>query len=123
MIAEDVQVVVRTSYVPAQSQPPEQYVFAYEITITNNGATAAQLLNRHWIITNGKGEVEEVQGPGVVGQQPRLAPGESFTYTSGAILETPVGSMQGSYEFCTDDGKRFDVPIQLFSLRVAELVH
>ena len=100
-----------------------RYVFSYTITIRNNSPAAAQLLNRHWIITNGQGEVEEVRGEGVVGKQPKLAPGEAFEYTSGAILKTPVGSMQGSYEFANEAGARFNVEIPAFSLSVPNLVH
>lgn len=120
----DIAIAVATQYVEAQSDPvTKRYAFAYTITITNGGTQAAQLLNRHWVITDGGGEVEEVRGEGVVGQQPRLQPGESFQYTSGAILRTPVGAMQGSYEFADDEGSRFDVPIPVFSLSLPNLVH
>jgi ApaG protein len=98
-------------------------VFAYTITITNNGERASKLLNRHWVITDALGHVEEVRGEGVVGQQPRLRKGESFRYTSGAVLKTPVGAMQGSYEFEDSDGRMFEVPIQPFSLSQPNLVH
>ena len=120
----NIEVVVATNYVQAQSEPDrERYVFAYTITITNHDADARQLLNRHWIITDASGEVEEVRGEGVVGQQPRLQHGEAFEYTSGAILKTPVGSMQGSYEFTDDEGNLFDVTIVPFSLSMPNLVH
>jgi ApaG protein len=93
------------------------------LPISNLGSVPSQLLNRHWIITDGRGDVQEVEGPGVIGQQPWLGPGEQFTYSSGAVLKTPVGTMQGSYEFRTDSDERFDVPIEIFSLRVANMVH
>ena len=107
-----------------QSEPDQQrYVFAYTINITNHGPNTCQLLNRHWVITDATGEVEEVRGPGVVGKQPRLASGESFEYTSGAILKTPVGAMYGEYEFIGEDGVLFEAPIPAFSLYVPNLVH
>jgi ApaG protein len=119
-----IDIEVLTQYVEAQSQPErEQFVFAYTITITNNGERASKLLNRHWVITDALGHVEEVRGEGVVGQQPRLRKGESFRYTSGAVLKTPVGAMQGSYEFEDSDGRMFEVPIQPFSLSQPNLVH
>jgi len=119
-----IEVKVSTSYVEAQSSPEqERYVFAYTITISNHDSSPHQLLNRHWIITDASGRVEEVRGEGVVGQQPRLLPGESFQYTSGAVLKTPVGAMQGSYEFVGDNGRRFDVPIAPFSLSMPNVVH
>ena len=105
------------------SSEEERYAFAYTITISNRGAVPSQLLNRYWIITDGRGEVQEVAGPGVVGQQPRLSSGEQFTYTSGAVLKTPVGTMEGSYQFCIDSGELFDVPIPVFPLRVPNMVH
>jgi ApaG protein len=119
-----VEVSVVTHYVEAQSEPAEErFVFAYSITITNNGSQPAQLMSRHWIITDASGEVEEVRGEGVVGKQPVLAPGESFEYTSGAILKTPVGAMQGAYTFIGDDQTPFNVPIAAFSLSMPNLVH
>ena len=115
---------VQTQYVASQSEPDnERFVFAYTITITNGGQAQCQLLNRHWIITDATGDVEEVQGEGVVGQKPSLAPGESFQYTSGAVLKTPVGSMHGEYEFVDVQGERFFAPIPAFSLSVPNLVH
>ena len=117
-------VTVESRYLPQESDPTAQrYVFAYTITIENNASDASQLLNRHWFITDGQGELEEVHGPGVVGQQPRIQPGQGFRYTSGAILKTPVGVMRGHYEFVTDAGEHFDVAIPQFSLAVSELVH
>ena len=98
-------------------------MFAYNITITNGGHAPCQLLNRHWIISDASGGVEEVRGEGVVGQQPRLEPGQAFEYTSGAILKTPVGSMHGEYEFVTDDGEKFEAEIAAFSLSMPNLVH
>lgn len=119
-----VRVTVESRYLPQESDPTAQrYVFAYTITIENNTSEASQLLNRHWFITDGQGELEEVHGPGVVGQQPRIQPGQGFRYTSGAILKTPVGVMRGHYEFVTDAGEHFDVAIPQFSLAVSELVH
>lgn len=119
-----IDIQVKTQYLTEQSAPEdEQYVFAYTITITNEGTAPAKLLSRHWIITDATGGVEEVRGDGVVGHQPRLSPGESFEYTSGSILKTPVGTMQGSYEFVDDEGKRFEAPISVFSLSVPNMVH
>lgn len=100
-----------------------QYAFAYEITITNRMDYAVKLLNRHWIITHGNGFIEEVRGEGVVGEQPRLEPGQSFTYTSGALIPTPSGSMSGSYEFITDSGKIFRATIPEFVLAAPESLH
>ena len=120
----NIEISVKTLYVDGQSEPNDnRYVFAYTITITNHDQTPSQLLNRHWVITDAAGEVEEVRGAGVVGEQPRLAPGESFEYTSGAILKTPVGAMHGEYEFIDDNGQLFEVPIPAFSLYVPNVVH
>lgn len=119
-----IEVSVQTQYVAEQSSPAdERYVFAYTIRIQNHDASPSQLLHRHWIITDGSGSVEEVQGEGVVGKQPQLAQGEVFQYTSGAILKTPVGTMQGSYEFRDNEGELFHVPIAVFSLKVPNIVH
>ncbi len=119
----NIEVHVETRFIAAESDPDEpRYVFAYTITIANRGDEPAQLLNRHWLITNGDGEEQEVRGPGVVGNQPRLAPGEAFRYTSACVLATSVGAMQGSYEFCKDDGELFDVPIPAFSLAAPNVV-
>jgi ApaG protein len=98
-------------------------VFAYTITITNAGSTAAQLVSRHWFITDGEHHVQEVQGQGVVGQQPLLQPGESFEYTSGATLPTPVGTMHGSYRMVASDGAAFEAPIRSFTLSVPRVLH
>jgi ApaG protein len=117
-------VSVQVNYLASESAPEqERFAFAYTITIANHGPTPGQLLNRHWVITDGVGDVQEVRGPGVIGQQPRLTQGEHFTYTSGAVIKTPVGTMEGSYEFRTDEGELFEVPIEVFSLRVEGLVH
>ena len=119
-----INVSVQVNYLASESAPEqERFAFAYTITIANHGPTPGQLLNRHWVITDGVGDVQEVRGPGVIGQQPRLTQGEQFTYTSGAVIKTPVGTMEGSYEFRTDEGELFEVPIEVFSLRVEGLVH
>jgi ApaG protein len=117
-------VEVTTSYLDDQSEPKEKrYVFSYTITIRNEGTVAARLLTRQWIITDADGKVQEVRGEGVVGEQPHLEPGQGFRYSSGAVLETPVGVMQGSYQMIADGGQRFDAPIAPFSLAVPGLVH
>jgi ApaG protein len=119
-----VDVAVESAYVESQSQPDEdQYVFAYTVTIHNTGQIPAKLLTRHWIITDGHGQVQEVRGDGVVGEQPHLRPDETFRYTSGAVLQTPVGSMHGSYQMLADDGTRFDAPIAAFSLSMPHVRH
>lgn len=111
-------------YIPDQSDPDEgKYVFAYRITIANHGSVAAQLISRHWIITDGEGKVQEVKGTGVVGEQPRLAPGESFEYTSGSVLDTPVGTMHGTYQMVAEDGYRFEAEILPFSLAMPSMVN
>jgi len=114
---DGIRVRVRSQYLPEQSSPrDERYVFAYTITISNESPRTAQLRTRHWVITDGNGEIEEVRGDGVVGEQPRLSPGQSFQYTSGCVLTTPVGTMHGSYRFWRDDGTYFDAQIAQFSL-------
>jgi ApaG protein len=119
-----IEVQVEVRYIERESDPEnERFVFAYTITISNVGAEPAQLLNRYWRITNGEGKVEEVTGPGVVGKQPRIPPEQSFRYTSAAIIETPVGSMEGHYEFQRDSGETFLVPIPAFSLSQPNVVH
>ncbi|HTT13000.1 MAG TPA: Co2+/Mg2+ efflux protein ApaG [Burkholderiaceae bacterium] len=111
-------------YLAEQSAPDEdQYVFAYTVTIRNTGDVAGKLISRHWIITDGDGEVHEVRGEGVVGEQPELAPGQSFEYTSGCPLTTPVGSMKGSYQCIAADGTRFEAPIPEFVLSVPSRLH
>jgi ApaG protein len=119
-----ISVSVQTNYIPEQSEPDnKRFVFSYSITIRNAGMTGAQLLNRHWIITDIDGKVQEVRGEGVVGEKPHLEPGESFHYTSGTVLETPVGSMHGSYEMMSDDGTRFSADIPPFSLAIPRSLH
>jgi ApaG protein len=114
---EGIRVSVRATYVPEQSAPRmHRYVFAYTVRIANEGEAPAQLKNRHWIITDGDGRVEEVRGPGVVGQQPTLSPGEQFEYTSGCVLPTPRGEMRGTYEMHRPDGSAFEATIAPFSL-------
>ena len=120
----DIRIHVSTNYVDEQSEPEsDRYVFAYTITITNNGSVAAQLISRHWVITDANGRVQEVSGDGVVGEQPRLNPGEQFRYSSGAVLETPVGAMQGLYRMEAEGGLYFDAPIAPFTLAVPGLLH
>jgi len=119
-----IEVSVKTTYVPAQSAPESnRYVFAYTVTITNSGSVPAKLLARHWVITDANEKTQEVRGEGVVGEQPYLIPGMSFEYTSGTILETPVGVMRGSYQMVTDDGTRFDAEIPAFTLSVPRTLH
>ena len=116
-VAHKIRVDVETNYLDDQSEPKEsRYVFSYTITIRNEGPVPARLLTRHWIITDANGKVQEVRGDGVVGEQPHLQPGQGFRYSSGTVLETPVGVMQGSYEMLADDGHRFDAPIAPFRL-------
>ena len=119
-----IKVNVNTAYVDAQSVPDaNRYVFTYTVTITNVGATAARLLTRHWVITDANEKVQEVRGPGVVGEQPYLTPGSSFEYTSGTVLETPVGSMRGSYQMVDDEGLEFDAEITPFLLSMPRTLH
>jgi len=119
-----INVEVETRFVPDQSQPTDnRYVFAYTITLHNAGETGAQLLTRHWVITDANGKVDEVRGDGVVGEQPWMRPGESFEYTSGAVLETAVGTMQGTYSMISDDGTQFDAPIPAFVLSIPRTLH
>jgi ApaG protein len=120
----DITVVPKATYVEDQSDPSkDQYVFAYTITISNTGSIPAQLISRHWIITDANGKVLEVKGLGVVGQQPLLKPGESFEYTSGTHLETAVGTMHGTYQMIAEDGQQFDAPIPSFTLTVPRVLH
>ena len=115
--SHDIRVDVVTSYVEEQSNPGDgRFVFSYTITIRNEGEVPAKLLTRHWIITDANGKVQEVRGSGVVGEQPHLQPGQTFRYTSGAVIETPVGAMHGSYQMLGDDGAKFDAPIPPFRL-------
>ena len=120
----DIHIHVATSYMDDQSEPEaDRYVFAYTITISNQGEVPATLLSRHWIITDANGKVQEVSGDGVVGEQPHLNPGEEFRYSSGAVLETPVGAMQGLYRMEADNGVNFDAPIAPFTLAVPGVLH
>jgi len=120
----EISINVATDYVDDQSDPDiGRYVFAYTITIANQGSMAARLLSRHWVITDGNGKVQEVDGDGVVGEQPHLNPGEEFRYSSGAVLETPVGSMQGRYRMKAENGLDFEAPIPAFTLAVPGLLH
>ena len=119
-----INIEVETDYLDDQSEPREQrYVFAYTITIRNEGEVPAKLLARHWIITDANGRVEEVRGDGVVGEQPYLKPGQGFRYSSGAVLETPVGTMQGSYQMVADDGAQFEAPVPAFRLAMPGMLH
>ena len=119
-----IRVSVVCEYAPERSRPHEQHwFFLYTITIANEGTDTVQLVSRHWIITNGTGHVEEVKGPGVVGEQPVLGPNETFTYTSGCPLSTAFGTMEGSYQMVTKDGETFDVAIAPFTLSEPYTVH
>ena len=119
-----IRIDVATRYLDDQSTPDEnRFAFAYTIRIRNDGRVPARLLTRHWIITDANGKVQEVRGDGVVGEQPRLRPGDQFEYTSGAVLETPLGTMQGSYRMQADDGTEFDAPIASFTLSVPRTLH
>ena len=118
----DVHIVSR--YLPEHSEPQQsRYAFAYEVTITNSGQQAAQLLSRHWLITDGNGQVQEVRGDGVVGEQPLIAPGASHNYSSGTLMATQVGTMQGSYQLIAEDGQSFEAPIAPFRLAVPGALH
>jgi ApaG protein len=119
-----VTVSAKTQYLPEQSdEAASRYVFAYTITIRNEGSVAAQLISRHWIISDAQGLVQEVRGMGVVGAQPVLQPGQSYEYTSGTSIATPVGTMRGSYQMLADDGTRFEAPIPEFTLSVPRVLH
>ena len=119
-----IKVTVETAYLSDQSEPEgERYVFAYTVTIRNAGDAPARLINRHWIITDANGKVQEVQGEGVVGEQPHILPGHQHRYSSGAVIETPVGTMEGSYGMRTDDGFQFRAEIPRFRLAVPGVLH
>ena len=119
-----IDVAVQTAYLEEQSLPDEnRYVFSYTVTIRNKGEVPTKLLSRHWIITDGNGEVQEVQGAGVVGEQPHLPPGGQFRYTSGTVLDTPVGTMHGTYQMRADDGHEFDADIPVFRLSIPRTLH
>jgi len=120
----DIRIQVETAYIQDQSIPEEnRYVFAYTITIKNEGGISARLMNRHWIITDANNKVQEVRGEGVVGEQPNLTPGDIFQYTSAAMIETPVGCMQGSYQMITENGVEFDAEIPAFNLSTPHILH
>ena len=120
----EIRIEVTTQYVDEQSEPDiDRYVFAYTITIENQSDVQAQLLGRHWVITDANGKVQEVSGDGVVGEQPRLNPGETYKYSSGAVLETPVGAMEGRYRMQAADGIDFYAPIPAFTLAVPGVLH
>lgn len=120
----DIAVTVSTQYLPEQSNPAEQqYVFAYTVRITNQGQQPAQVISRHWVITDGDQHVQEVRGLGVVGQQPLLGPGENFEYTSGCPLPTPFGTMKGSFHCVGDNGVPFEVAIVEFVLAMPRTLH
>ncbi|MCS2151914.1 MULTISPECIES: Co2+/Mg2+ efflux protein ApaG [Scandinavium] len=117
-------VQVQSVYIESQSSPDdERYVFAYTVTIRNLGRGSVQLLGRYWLITNGHGRETEVQGEGVIGVQPHIAPGNEYQYTSGAVLETPLGTMQGHYDMIDADGNPFSIDIPVFRLAVPALIH
>lgn len=119
-----INVEIMPAYIADQSDPSnDHYVFAYTVTIRNEGNKPARLLTRHWIITDGDGQVQEVHGEGVIGEQPRLSPGEYFEYTSGTFMNTPVGTMHGSYQMITDSGETFDAEIPNFTLAVPNTLH
>ncbi len=123
-VTRGIRISVETQYDPTRSSPQQsQWFFLYTIRITNEGSVTAQLMTRHWIITDATGHVEEVKGPGVVGEQPVLAQGQSFEYTSGCPLTTPFGSMRGSYQMTTTDGEQFDAEIAEFILREPHAMH
>lgn len=113
-----------TNYLESQSLPDaDRYVFAYTITIRNSGAVPAKLLARHWVITDANGKTQEVRGEGVVGEQPHLSPGDSFRYTSAAMIETPVGMMRGEYRMVSDEGESFEAEIPAFTLAIPRILH
>ena len=119
-----ISVSVNTTYLEDQSDPTsDRYVFAYTVTIANAGNVAAQLISRHWIITDAENVAQEVKGLGVVGEQPLLRPGESFEYTSGTAMATPVGTMRGSYQMVAEDGNKFDAEIPVFTLSMPRVLH
>jgi ApaG protein len=119
-----VDVSVTSQFLPEQSQAEQKrFAFSYSVSIHNNGSLPVKLLSRHWIITNGDGQVQEVRGAGVIGQQPLIAPGDSYSYSSGTVLDTRVGNMQGSYQMLAEDGKRFDAVISPFRLAVPGALH
>ncbi len=120
----EITITTRTTYVPEQSDAgQDRYVFAYTITLKNTGNIAAQLISRHWIITDADSKSQEVRGLGVVGEQPKLRPDESFEYTSGTAIATPVGTMRGTYQMVADDGLQFDAAVAEFTLSIPRVLH
>ena len=120
----DIRVTARSAFLPEQSdEQAERFVFAYTIRITNEGVASAQLISRHWIITDAANQVQEVRGLGVIGEQPVLRPGESFEYSSGSSLPTSVGTMRGTYQMVAEDGTQFDAEIPSFTLSVPRVLH
>lgn len=120
----DIQVEVRPQYLPEQSSPSlNRYTFAYTVTISNQGSQPARLMSRHWIITDANGKTQEVRGEGVVGETPYLLPGERYEYTSGTVMESPVGCMEGTYQMVADDGTEFDAQIPAFTLSTPQSLH
>ncbi|MAN52444.1 MULTISPECIES: Co2+/Mg2+ efflux protein ApaG [Marinimicrobium] len=123
-MTHNIRVSVKPAYIEQQSQPAEhRFVYAYTITIDNQGDVPAQLIGRHWVIRDADEKKQEVRGIGVVGEQPHLPPGKRFTYTSGVILDTETGIMEGSYQMKTEDGQLFDVPIPAFALVPPHAIH
>lgn len=119
-----IQIIALVKHIAEQSDEADnRYVFSYSITITNNGDTPVQLLSRHWVITDSNSQVQEVRGQGVVGEQPVIKPGQSFGYTSGTVISTPVGTMMGSYQMISEDGRKFDAAIPQFVLSVPRVLH
>lgn len=119
-----IDIKVMPAYIADQSDPKNNhYVFSYTVTIKNTGSTPAKLLTRHWVITDGDGQVQEVKGDGVIGEQPLLKPGEGFQYTSGTFMNTPFGTMQGSYQMISDTGEQFNADIPTFQLAVPNTLH
>ncbi|HSJ81732.1 MAG TPA: Co2+/Mg2+ efflux protein ApaG [Thiobacillus sp.] len=115
---------VDTAYLAEQSDPSaDRYVFAYTVTISNIGTVSAQLISRHWIITDAENVTQEVKGLGVIGEQPLLRPGERFEYTSGTAMATPVGTMRGTYQMVAEDGNKFDAEIPVFTLSMPRVLH
>ncbi|WP_089720684.1 Co2+/Mg2+ efflux protein ApaG [Candidatus Entotheonella palauensis] len=124
VLTQGIRISVESFYVPSRSQPERgQYLFAYTVRIANEGDTPAQLISRHWIIQDAHGRTEHVRGPGVVGAQPRLEPGQSHEYTSFCPLGTPSGSMRGTYQMVRDDGSEFDAVVGVFSLMAPQLLN
>ena len=120
----NIKINVETQYIETESRPKKDiYIFAYHITLKNMGSIAAKLMTRHWIITNSNGKIQEVKGDGVIGEQPHLQPDESFSYTSGTMMATPVGTMEGSYQMIADDGEHFDAEIAPFVLALPNALH